>query len=86
MKAYVMKTSIIEDAPMAGEMLKRLVAAGTRLIVVQEGGGMVAGFGPLELELSQGAKAELSILGVHVEGDSRTPEEVYRDAIDRAGD
>lgn len=73
MKAHVLQGGILTDPPMLGEMVTRLVhEKDVELFVVNRRAGesFVAGFGPIELELTLGSQAELSILGVELEGSS----------------
>lgn len=51
MKAHVMRENIIRDTPAAGAMLERLFDTGVEVIVLEPGGGMLAGYGPVEVEL-----------------------------------
>ena len=62
MKAHVMRENIIRDTPAAGAMLERLFDQGVEVIVLEAGGGMLAGYGPTEVELEPDPRMLTSIL------------------------
>jgi hypothetical protein len=69
MRAHVIGFGLVGDAPVLGSTLQRLVRdEGVRLFVVDSRpGGFVAGFGPLDLELTEESLRELVRHGADVE-------------------
>lgn len=69
MKAHVFRANIASDPPMLGETISRLALEnGVRLFFFDAShGGLVAGFGPLELELTEESVRTLVACGAQVE-------------------
>lgn len=56
-EAHVLRPAVVEDETMVGALVHRLFDKGVRVLVLQEGSGEIAGFGPFiveRLELSPG--------------------------------
>lgn len=52
MRAHVIRRNIVEDRAMLGEAVARLfLEQGVEVLVFESLGGMVAGYGPFEVEL-----------------------------------
>lgn len=52
MRAHVIRENIVEDRPMLGEVVARLfLERDVEVLVFERGGGMLAGYGPVDVEV-----------------------------------
>lgn len=60
MKAHVMRENVIRDTPVAGQMLERLFDQGVEVVVLERGGGMLGGYGPVDVDVTPDPRAVTS--------------------------